>query len=95
MSDLYVLCSYNHSDQQTDVHYRSANGCGNYNWRMIFPQKLPIQENAVLSLRIYDKDFFSKDDYLCSGTFAINDLLNQAFENEESVKMYLGTEDMS
>jgi len=40
MTDIYVrgwLAGLDDDRQQTDVHYRSLDGSGNFNWRMIFP----------------------------------------------------------
>lgn len=34
--------------QYTDVHYRSLNGEGNFNWRMIFPLKFSIAEDMMI-----------------------------------------------
>jgi hypothetical protein len=39
MTDIYVRCWMDQMDfdtQQTDVHYRSLDGTGNFNWRMLF-----------------------------------------------------------
>lgn len=39
MSDIFVKCNLVGTDdiQKTDVHYRSLNGDGMFNWRMVFP----------------------------------------------------------
>ncbi|XP_028412829.1 myoferlin-like isoform X1 [Dendronephthya gigantea] len=39
MSDIYVKCwvAGINEKQRTDVHYRSLDGEGNFNWRMVFP----------------------------------------------------------
>jgi len=35
--------------QKTDVHYRSLNGEGNFNWRLLFPFKyIPAEEQIVI-----------------------------------------------
>ena len=34
--------------QETDVHYRSLTGVGNFNWRMIYPMDFIIQENKMV-----------------------------------------------
>ena len=45
--------------QKTDVHYRSLNGEGNFNWRYIFPFKyLPAEEVMVIKKK---EHFFSLD----------------------------------
>ena len=58
-SDIYVRALLNHrpnDSQQTDVHYRSLDGVGNFNWRFIFDfeyiprkQKIIFKENNFLS----------------------------------------------
>lgn len=35
--------------QCTDVHYRSMNGEGNFNWRMLFPIKFSLTEDMVMN----------------------------------------------
>lgn len=34
--------------QKTDVHYRSMDGEGNFNWRMVFPFEYLPAENIVV-----------------------------------------------
>ena len=36
------------NSQKTDVHYRSLDGNGNFNWRFIFPFKYIVAENKVI-----------------------------------------------
>lgn len=58
-SDIYVRAFLNHrpnDSQETDVHYRSLDGVGNFNWRFIFDfeyiprkQKIIFKENNLLS----------------------------------------------
>ena len=39
--------------QSTDVHYRSMDGDGNFNWRMVFPfQYLPIEKKMVIRKKV-------------------------------------------
>lgn len=61
MSDIYVKCWLQGDDspQKTDVHYRSMDGEGNFNWRMIFPfAYLPAENNIVVTRK---KHFWSLD----------------------------------
>ncbi|KAM7358215.1 ferlin family C2 domain-containing myoferlin misfire [Cochliomyia hominivorax] len=51
MSDIYVKgwCSNYDEAQNTDIHYRSMNGVGNFNWRMLFPLKYSITEDMLIT----------------------------------------------
>lgn len=37
--------------QKTDVHYRSLDGTGNFNWRFVFPMEYIPAENVIISRR--------------------------------------------
>ena len=42
-SDIFIksyMCDHANESQQTDVHYRSLNGEGNFNWRFVFDFEL-------------------------------------------------------
>eukprot|EP01084_Bolivina_argentea_P196074 336195_1 len=43
-TNLHVTCEFQSDMQQTDVHYRSQNGNGCFNWRMKFAIKFPNPE---------------------------------------------------
>ncbi|WAR21900.1 MYOF-like protein [Mya arenaria] len=50
MSDIYVSGWLQGQDekQKTDIHYRSLNGEGNFNWRFVFPFEYVPAENCVV-----------------------------------------------
>ncbi|XP_063694280.1 myoferlin-like isoform X6 [Bolinopsis microptera] len=51
MSDIYVrtyLEGKKKDKQETDTHYRSLTGEGNFNWRMVYPLDFIIQENKMI-----------------------------------------------
>lgn len=54
-SDIYVkgfICDWSNQSQRTDVHYRSLNGQGDFNWRFIFNfEFLPAEEKIVYTQR--------------------------------------------
>ncbi|XP_071746024.1 otoferlin isoform X2 [Lepeophtheirus salmonis] len=62
MSDIYVKGWLKGPDdaQQTDVHYRSLTGEGNFNWRFLFPfEYLAAEEKVVISKK---ESMFSWDE---------------------------------
>ena len=77
MSDIYVKGWINGLDddkQETDIHYRSLTGEGNFNWRFIFPVRAilcPIFFNFsgvfhtehILTLLVYFTPWCLKDWY--------------------------------
>ena len=93
MFDLYIACCFNNEIKDTDVHYRTQSGDGSFNWRMIFPVKLPITD-TTLTFKIYDKSLVSSDEAKVTGEKDIREYLQQAYENQMGVKLFLGTEDM-
>lgn len=77
MSDLYVTCTFNNETQSTDTHIRAATGFGSFNWRCVYKVKLPTAD-TFLSFRVFDKDLLTADDYICSSTFSIAHILDEA-----------------
>ena len=60
------------------MHYRSATGEGNFNWRMVFPIKLPVK-NPMITFKVFDKDIVTRNDYLASASFSIQKYLDEVF----------------
>ena len=50
MSDIYVTGWMKGIDekQETDVHYRSMDGEGNFNWRFVFPFNYLVSEQTMV-----------------------------------------------
>ena len=41
--------------QETDVHFRSLTGEGNFNWRMVYDLEFILQENKMVQTKkVYD-----------------------------------------
>jgi len=62
MTDIYLkthIAGLEDEAQQTDVHYRSLNGEGNFNWRKVFPFDYLIAEDKVVVQK--KAHFFSLD----------------------------------
>lgn len=94
MSDLYVTCTFNNETQSTDTHIRASAGFGSFNWRCVYRVQLPTSD-TFLSFRVFDKDLLTADDYICSSTFSISHILDEAFETREPQKLYLGKKDLT
>jgi len=87
MNDLYITGELSSSvedecsTQQTDLHFRSQNGCGSFNWRMKFPLKLPkrkLAEYPRFNIQIWDKDFFSPNDNIAEAIIDLQPFLRYA-----------------
>lgn len=50
MSDIYVKAGISGLDevQKTDIHYRSMDGEGNFNWRFVFPFEYLVAEQSIV-----------------------------------------------
>ncbi|KAL6039288.1 hypothetical protein STEG23_011201 [Scotinomys teguina] len=85
MSDIYVKGEEN--KQKTDVHYRSLDGEGNFNWRFVFPfDYLPAEQLCIVSKK---EHFWSID----QTEFRVPPrLIIQIWDNDKfSLDDYLGT----
>ncbi|XP_048361816.1 myoferlin isoform X1 [Sphaerodactylus townsendi] len=89
MSDIYVkgwMPGFEENKQKTDVHYRSLDGEGNFNWRFIFPfDYFPAEQLCTVSKK---EHFWSLD----STEFRIPPkLIVQIWDNDKfSLDDYLG-----
>eukprot|EP00388_Colpodella_angusta_P018700 GDKJ01046645.1.p1 GENE.GDKJ01046645.1~~GDKJ01046645.1.p1 ORF type:complete len:533 (+),score=17.12 GDKJ01046645.1:3-1601(+) len=60
MTDIYVRCWMNGmrgERQETDVHYRSLDGSGTFNWRMIFPFQFDPRSKKIMPAKDAKTDF--------------------------------------
>ena len=74
-SDIYVTAFVDPKDKQsTDVHYRCQTGNASFNWRIVLPLDVPRVNNR-LTLHCYDKDIFSKDDFISGAEIDLTDIL--------------------
>ena len=75
-SDVFITAYFDPKQKQsTDVHYRCQNGTASFNWRMIFKLDLPNIYNKLV-IHAYDKDIFSKDDYITGAELDIINMVN-------------------
>jgi hypothetical protein len=87
-SDMYVTVFIDaETKQSTDVHFRCQTGAGSFNWRMLFPLDLPRKEKSnYLNIQVYDKDYFSLDDFICSNTLNMEDFLKRIYQLDTPLK---------
>ncbi|XP_041117050.1 myoferlin-like [Polyodon spathula] len=93
MSDIYVkgwMPGMEENKQKTDVHFRSLDGDGNFNWRFVFPfEYLPAEQLCLVSRK---EHFWSLDK---SEFRTPAKLIIQIWDNDKfSLDDYLGTLDL-
>lgn len=86
VSDLYVTGTFNGVQCKTDTHFRAQNGKGSFNWRMIWDVELPRNDTSELTFQVWDKDYFSMDDFIGEVRVKIKDEIEEALETENEVK---------
>jgi len=74
-SDIYVTAFIDQKNRQsTDTHFRCMTGNGSFNWRIVFDLDVPRVNNR-LTLHCYDKDIFSRDDFISGAVLDLTDLM--------------------
>ena len=74
-SDIYVTAYVDQKKKQsTDTHFRCMTGNASFNWRVVFQLDVPSVNNK-LTLHAYDKDIFSKDDFLGGAEIDLTELI--------------------
>lgn len=86
-SDIYIRAFLDSEEpQETDVHYRCQTGKGSFNWRMQFDCKFP-RKRYYLNLQIWDKDFFSGNDYIADAAIDFSRLAQDVFESGKGLSL--------
>lgn len=64
-SDIYCRAFFDSVNQtrRTDTHFRSTDGKGSFNYRLLFDVEYPAN-NTTLSLQVWDADLFSASDFI-------------------------------
>ncbi|KNC51096.1 uncharacterized protein AMSG_12039 [Thecamonas trahens ATCC 50062] len=84
MSDIFINMRYNEGKpQKSDIHYRSKNGEGNFNYRFVFGSDEVIlggshTANARLKIQVYDKDYLNANDALCEANLDLSAFMRSA-----------------
>lgn len=81
-SDIYITSFVDPEKQKsTDVHFRCQSGCASFNWRCLHYLTLPIgEQSAILNINAFDKDIFSKDDFICFGSIDLTKMLKEIYQ---------------
>lgn len=85
-TDIYLTGTVGNETQRTDTHFRSQNGKGSFNYRLVFPITLPAADPTI-NFQVWDKDLFSPNDYIADGTLTFGEEAKQAFELDSNMKI--------
>jgi len=90
-SDLYVTTFFDVEEKsQTDLHFRCQTGKGSFNWRNLLKVEIPRKgKSSMLNVQVYDKDFFSADDFICSTVINLDKLLREIYEVDVPIKVVI------
>ncbi|KAJ3432654.1 c2 calcium-dependent membrane targeting [Anaeramoeba flamelloides] len=84
MSDIFVTCQMNEGKKQSsDIHWRSKDGKGAFNWRYKFPIELPARV-ARLKLQLWDKDILNPNDSIGEANINLTGLCRRAYKNKSA-----------
>jgi len=82
MSDIFVVAFVEGVEsQKTDIHWRSENGEGMFNWRMLFPITLPYK-TPRFRIQIWDKDLLNPNDVIAEANLNLNGFFKKAYKDE-------------
>eukprot|EP01113_Clastostelium_recurvatum_P029777 TRINITY_DN359_c0_g1_i2.p1 TRINITY_DN359_c0_g1~~TRINITY_DN359_c0_g1_i2.p1 ORF type:complete len:700 (+),score=238.67 TRINITY_DN359_c0_g1_i2:262-2100(+) len=82
MSDIFITAyPEGLKSQNTDTHYRSENGEGMFNWRMVWPITLPLK-NPRLKLQLWDKDLLNPNDVIAEATVDLKGFYKRAYKED-------------
>ena len=75
-SDIYVSAFIDQKEKQsTDTHIRCQTGNASFNWRIVMDIEVP-RINNKLTINAYDKDIFSRDDFISGAVLDLQHLIN-------------------
>jgi hypothetical protein len=69
-------------NQETDTHWFTNNGNGNFNWRFKWPLKMSVETIRWprLSIQIFDKDLLFPDEQICYHTLKLDKLCQRVIK---------------
>ena len=72
--DVYITSYIDQKNREsTDIHFRCT-ALASFNWRIVFQLDVP-RVNNKLTLHCYDKDLFSKDEFICGAEIDLSYLI--------------------
>ena len=75
-SDIYVTAFIDEKEKQsTDTHFRCQSGNASFNWRIVMQVDVPRTNNR-LTINAYDKDIFSRDDFISGAVIDLKHLID-------------------
>lgn len=81
MNDLYISGILNDNKQCTDIHWRSSNRRGNFNYRLLWDIELPMKKlYSKLTIQAWDQDIIGESDLIGEGVVDMYTLFKQAYD---------------
>lgn len=81
-SDLQVRSLCLDQEQETDIHWRTKTGIGNFNWRLNYKMQFQLTKKPSswprLALSVWDKDIIAADDAIGEVTVPLQRLIERA-----------------
>jgi len=92
-NDLYITCASSEKglkEQETDIHWRSKKGKGNFNWRMKYPINLQqsMSQWPRLRFQIWDYDLVGSNDSICETVISLKGLCLRALKAKDRTKLF-------
>ena len=81
MNDLYISGIFGDSKKCTDIHWRSSNRRGNFNYRLLWDIELPVKRlYSKITIQAWDQDIIGESDLIGEGVIELYDLFKKAYE---------------
>jgi len=87
MSDIFLSCRPERLKKQlTDIHYRSENGKGSFNWRMVWDLELNEKGTRYpkFNVQIWDSDMVNPNDAICEANLNFRGLYKKAYKTKKA-----------
>ncbi|KAJ5071996.1 c2 calcium-dependent membrane targeting [Anaeramoeba ignava] len=88
MSDIFVTCQLNEGKRQrSDIHWRSTDGKGSFNWRFVFPVVLPNRVPRI-KFQLWDEDILNPNDSIGESLINLKAFFRKAYKlkSKQSIK---------